>query len=51
VATAIDAESRPAQQANLRVGEQVTVIGEFDDDEFDARTIIRANGLTIRIRD
>ncbi|TVQ24559.1 MAG: type I secretion C-terminal target domain-containing protein [Leptolyngbya sp. DLM2.Bin15] len=29
------------RRVSLRVGEQVTVVGDFDDDDFDARRIIR----------
>lgn len=47
----VDAEDRPMRQANFQLGEQVTVIGDFDDEEFDARKVIRANGATIQMRD
>ena len=36
---------------NLELGEQVTVIGEADDEDFDAFSIIRSNGEIISIRD
>ncbi|MFP4134506.1 MAG: DNA-binding protein [Halothece sp.] len=35
---------------NLRQGERITVVGEYDDDDFDAYQITRSNGETIRIR-
>ncbi len=48
----VDAKSRSLWQANLKVGDQVTVMGEFDDDdEFDARTIVRADGARIPVSD
>lgn len=37
-------------QLNLREGERVTVIGEYDDYDFDAFEITRSNGETLRIR-
>jgi uncharacterized protein YdeI (BOF family) len=36
----VDTERRP----NVRVGERVTVVGEFDDDDFDPQRIIRQGG-------
>jgi len=47
----VDAEERPLQQANLSPGEQVTVTGKHDDDNFDADSITRSNGKTISVRD
>ncbi|MEN9219826.1 MAG: hypothetical protein Q6K08_03360 [Thermostichales cyanobacterium GMQP_bins_62] len=35
---------------SIRPGEQLTVIGEYDDDDFDAFQIIRANGEVMTIR-
>lgn len=35
---------------NLSVGEQVTVVGEYDDDDFDAFSITRQDGTTIQLR-
>ncbi|WP_204154534.1 hypothetical protein [Leptolyngbya sp. CCY15150] len=32
------------RRVNLRVGERVTVVGDFDDNDFDARRIIRVGG-------
>lgn len=32
------------RRVSLNVGERVTVVGDFDDDDFDARRIIRAGG-------
>lgn len=47
----IDAEERPLQQAKLSVGDQVTVSGRYDDDNFDAHTITPDNGKPIPVRD
>ena len=47
----VDAEERPLQQAKLSVGEQITVTGRYDDDNFDAHTITRSNGTSISVRD
>ncbi|MGF1496051.1 MAG: OB-fold nucleic acid binding domain-containing protein [Elainellaceae cyanobacterium] len=38
-------------QLNLQEGEQVTVVGEYDDYDFDAFSITRGSGEVIRIRD
>lgn len=35
---------------NLSVGEQVTVVGEYDDDDFDAFSITRQDGTIIQLR-
>ncbi|MGK7920117.1 MAG: NirD/YgiW/YdeI family stress tolerance protein, partial [Trichodesmium sp.] len=35
---------------NLSVGEKVTVVGKYDDDDFDAFTITRQDGTVINIR-
>ncbi|MGK7921261.1 MAG: DNA-binding protein [Trichodesmium sp.] len=40
----------PNQSVNLSVGEQVTVVGEYDDDDFDAFSITRQDGSVIDIR-
>ena len=40
----------PRQPVNLSVGEQVTVVGEYDDDDFDAFSITRQDGSVINIR-
>ncbi|BAZ53912.1 hypothetical protein NIES4103_65960 [Nostoc sp. NIES-4103] len=47
----VEAESQLAQPINLSVGEQVTVVGNYDDNEFNAHSITRANGETIQIHD
>lgn len=47
----VDAESRLLRRANLAVGDQVTVSGQFDDDNFDGYTLTRDNGETIVIQD
>ncbi|WP_139240798.1 hypothetical protein [Geitlerinema sp. PCC 9228] len=39
------------QPLNLLAGEQVTVSGEYDDEDFDAFRITRSNGEVISIRD
>lgn len=38
------------QPVNLNIGEPVTVVGELDDDDFDAFSIARADGSVIPIR-
>jgi uncharacterized protein YdeI (BOF family) len=47
----VDAGPRWYHQLSLRSGERVTVVGEYDDDDFDAFSITRSNGDTIRIRE
>lgn len=47
----IEAEPRWGQAMNLSVGEQVTVVGRYDDNEFDAHSITLANGEMIQIHD
>lgn len=47
----VDAGPRWYHQINLTQGEQVTVVGEYDDDDFDAYSITRSNGEEILIRD
>ncbi len=47
----VDIESRAVRQVNLKVGDLITVIGEFNDDEFDASTIVRAGGSSIPASD
>lgn len=47
----IEAESRPLRQANLSVGETVTVLGELDENAIDAYRITRSNGEEIYIFD
>jgi uncharacterized protein YdeI (BOF family) len=46
----VDAGPRWYRQINLQPNEQVTVIGELDDDDFDAFSIQRADGSVIQIR-
>lgn len=46
----VDAGPRWYRAINVSVGEQLTVTGEYDDDDFDAFTITRANGEVITIR-
>ncbi|MBW4677013.1 MAG: DNA-binding protein [Desmonostoc geniculatum HA4340-LM1] len=46
----VDAGPRWYHQLNLRQGEKVTVVGEYDDYDFDAFSITRSNGEVIRIR-
>ncbi|MFL9458151.1 hypothetical protein AB0758_44900 [Tolypothrix bouteillei VB521301_2] len=45
----IEAEPRLGQPINLSVGEKVTVVGNYDDNEFKALSITRSNGETIQI--
>ncbi|GAB1540330.1 hypothetical protein NUACC21_29990 [Scytonema sp. NUACC21] len=47
----IEAEPQLGQPINLSVGEQVTVVGNYDDNEFKALSITRANGETVQIHD
>ncbi len=47
----VDAGPPWYQQINVQPGEQVTVVGEYDDDDFDAFNITRNNGESIRIRE
>ncbi|NET76701.1 DNA-binding protein [Okeania hirsuta] len=44
----VDTDDR--ELTNLSVGEQVTVVGEYDDDDFDAYSITRQDGSVINIR-
>jgi len=46
----VDAGPRWYHQISLREGEKVTVVGEYDDYDFDAYSITRDNGEVIRIR-
>lgn len=46
----VDAGPRWYHQINLSPGERVTVVGEFDDYDFDAFRITRQNGEVIVIR-
>jgi len=47
----VDAESRLLRRANLAVGDQVTVSGQYDDDNFDGYTLTRDSGETFVIQD
>jgi len=47
----VDAGPSWYRRLNLRKGETVTVVGEYDDYDFDAYQITRSNGETLRIRD
>ncbi|MEH1809371.1 MULTISPECIES: DNA-binding protein [unclassified Nostoc] len=47
----VEAEPQLGQPINLSVGEQVTVVGNYDNNEFNALSITRANGETIQIHD
>jgi hypothetical protein len=46
----VDAGPRWYQAVNVASGEQLTVVGEFDNGEFDAYRITRASGEVIVIR-
>ncbi|ACK73538.1 conserved hypothetical protein [Gloeothece citriformis PCC 7424] len=46
----VDAGPRWWHQINVNPGEQVTVVGEYDDDDFDAFKITRSDGTVIDIR-
>lgn len=47
----VEVEPSLGQSITLSVGERVTVFGKYDDDDFEAFTITRANGETIKIHD
>ncbi|WP_448534672.1 DNA-binding protein [Parathermosynechococcus lividus] len=47
----VDAGPRWYHQLNLTPGERVTVVGKYDDEDFDAYTITRNGGEVIKIRD
>lgn len=47
----VENEPELGQPINLSVGEKVTVAGYYDDNEFKALSITRANGETIQIHD
>jgi uncharacterized protein YdeI (BOF family) len=47
----VDAGPRWYHQLNLRQGEQVTVVGEYDDYDFDAFRITYENGEVVQIRE
>ncbi|MBE8997930.1 hypothetical protein IQ274_06795 [Nostoc sp. LEGE 12447] len=47
----IEAEPQLGQPINLSVGEKVTVVGNYDDNEFKALSITRANGEIFQIHD
>lgn len=46
----VDAGPRWYHKINLSQGERVTVVGEYDDEDFDAYKITRSNGEIIQIR-
>ncbi|MGF1568670.1 MAG: DNA-binding protein [Nodosilinea sp.] len=46
----VDAGPRWYQEITVTPGEQLTVVGEYDNGEFDAYRITRANGEVIVIR-
>jgi uncharacterized protein YdeI (BOF family) len=46
----VDAGPRWHHQLNFTPGERVTVVGEYDDEDFDAYTITRDDGEVIQIR-
>jgi len=43
----VDADLGSSMSLGLQIGEQVTVIGDLDDEDFDARRITRANGQVV----
>jgi uncharacterized protein YdeI (BOF family) len=47
----VDAGPHWYHQLNLSSGERVTVVGEYDDEDFDAHKITRQNGKVIQIRE
>lgn len=46
----VDAGPQWYHQLNLREGDEITVVGEYDDYDFDAFSITYGNGEVIRIR-
>ncbi|MFE4107619.1 DNA-binding protein [Almyronema epifaneia] len=46
----VDAGPQWYHQINIASGEQVTVVGEYDEGDFDAFSITRSNGEVIQIR-
>ncbi|WP_228057451.1 DNA-binding protein [Tychonema sp. LEGE 07203] len=46
----VDGGSRKRRNINLSKGETIVVVGEMDDDEFDAFSITRSDGSIINIR-
>ncbi|EAZ94277.1 NirD/YgiW/YdeI family stress tolerance protein [Crocosphaera chwakensis] len=46
----VDVGPRWYHQINVTSGEKITVVGEYDDDDFDAYTIRKNNGEVIQIR-
>ena len=46
----VEAGPRWYQPVNLTEGERITVVGEYDDEDFDAFSITRASGEVIQIR-
>lgn len=48
----VEAERRSLRQANLEAGQQVTVVGNYDDDNsFNAISITRADGEVVQVLD
>ncbi|NJL56431.1 MAG: DNA-binding protein [Oscillatoriales cyanobacterium RM1_1_9] len=47
----VDAGPRWYHQLNFTPGEHVTVVGEYDDEDFDAYTITRDGGEVVQIRE
>lgn len=47
----VDAGPRWYHQLNFTSGERVTVVGEYDDEDFDAYIITRDSGEVIQIRE
>jgi hypothetical protein len=47
----VDAGPRWYREINLSEGEQVTIVGEYDDYDFDAYRITREDGTVIEIRE
>jgi hypothetical protein len=46
----VETDPRWFRQHRFTVGERLTVTGEMDDDDFDARRITRADGTVLTIR-
>lgn len=46
----VDAELKEIRNLRLNIGEEISVYGEYDDDDFDAYSLSRADGSQVQIR-
>jgi hypothetical protein len=47
----VDADDRSVRRANFSVGEQITVTGRYDDEDFEAYSVTRENGEVVFVWD